>query len=615
MKKATDYPTEWNLKLLFESDDDLRMNERRKKIEQSTKAFVDKWKHNKNYLSNPNILKEALDEYELWAKNSGVNDDLNGNNLTGDEGYYFWLRSQQDQNDPKIKAKMNNIHDFTVNIENQMQFFQLSLAKITQKHQRIFLHDEKLKKYKYYLARVFAEAKYVLDDEIEKVLNLKASVAYSNWVKMTSSFLAKEEREVIDEKGIKAKKTLSDIYALLRDTDKKVRDSAAEAFADILQEYVDVAEYELNSVLQNKKIDDELRGAKRPDEIRHVFDDVDSEIIDSLRAAVAKRFDISKKYYALKAKLFGVKQLKYHERGVPYGEFNKKYTYSEAVNLVQNSLHRLDSSFSDIFMHFINDGRIDAFPRKGKRSGAFCVYNLITQPVYIMLNHTDTLQDVLTMAHEVGHGINNELMRKQQHSLYFSTPVATAEVASNFIEDFVLHDLTMNLPEKLRLSVLMYQLDNLIASIFRQIACYNFEFELHNSFRERGYLSNQEIGKIFQKNMRAYMGDAVEQTSGQADTFWVYWPHIRDFFYVYSYASGLLISKALQNNVKQNPRFVENVKDFLSAGRSDSPRNIFLRTGIDISKSEFWDSGLDEIEILLVEAEQLAQKQINKKLK
>jgi oligoendopeptidase F len=227
-------------------------------------------------------------------------------------------------------------------------------------------------------------------------------------------------------------------------------------------------------------------------------------------------------------------------------------------------------------------------------------------PTYILLNHTDKLNDVLTLAHETGHGINNELIKQKQNALNFDTPLATAEVASTFMEDFVLAELEKETDEELKLSLMMMKLNDDISTIFRQIALYNFEGELHKTFRERGYLSKTEIGKLFQKHMSAYMGNRVEQSEG-SENWWTYWSHIRTYFYVYSYSSGLLISKSLQASVKKDSRFIEKVKEFLSAGTSDSPKNIFKKLDIDITDKKFWDKGLDEVESLLNETEKLAK--------
>jgi oligoendopeptidase F len=154
---------------------------------------------------------------------------------------------------------------------------------------------------------------------------------------------------------------------------------------------------------------------------------------------------------------------------------------------------------------------------------------------------------------------------------------------------------------------MVMKLNEEVSTIFRQAACYMFEQELHDDFRKKGYLSKEEIGRLFRKHMSAYMGEYVEQSEG-SENWWVYWSHIRHFFYVYSYASGLLISKSLQNSVKKDPGFIENVKGFLSEGLSDSPRNIFRKLGIDITDRHFWNKGLDEVEALLHETTSLAEK-------
>jgi oligoendopeptidase F len=266
----------------------------------------------------------------------------------------------------------------------------------------------------------------------------------------------------------------------------------------------------------------------------------------------------------------------------------------------------IDSEFSNIFSNFLNNGAFDVFLYIGKTSGAFCVYFLKSQPVYILLNYNNTLQDVITLAHEVGHGINDELMR-QQNALNFKTSIATAEVASTFMEDFVLEDILANADDNLRLSIMMMKLNSLVNSIFRQVALFKFEQEIHSIFRVKGYLSKEELGEIFYKNMTAYLGDSVSFSNHDKNN-WVAWPHIRLYFYVYSYASGLLISKYLQKEFKKDHSFIIKIKDFLAAGSSVSPKELFNNLNIDISNIDFWQTGLDEIEILLNETEVLAKK-------
>lgn len=588
----------WNLSPLFKNDNDPEMEKEKKRVEEESYKFINKWKAREDYLKDPLILKTALDEYENLQRFYGTK---------GKIGYYFDRRSSQEQDNPNVKAKSAKIEDFGEKIFNDIRFFAYKIAKIPEKEQKKFLSHEKLKEYKHLLEGLFENAKYLLSEPEEKILTLTARSGYYNWVSMVSEFLSKEEQEVVLEDGKKAKINYSQIRSLLDSKNKKTRDSAADAFNNILSKHVDTAENEINSILQNKKINDDLRGIERPDLTRHISDDIDSEVVDTLLSAVSSRNDISKRFYKLKAKLLGVKKLEYHERNVEYGNIDKEYSYDDSVNLIYKTFSNLDTEFAEIFKMFVEDGAIDVYPKKGKGAGAYCAHSLITQPTYILLNHTDKLNDVLTIAHEAGHGINNELIKKKQNALNFETALSTAEVASTFMEDFVLQDLLKSANDELKLSILMMKLNSDVSTIFRQVACYMFEQELHKKFREKGYLSKEEIGKIFQKHMEAYMGDFVEQSEG-SENWWVYWSHIRYFFYVYSYASGLLISKSMQNSVKKDAKFVEKVKDFLSVGTSESPKDSFAKMGIDIKSSAFWNKGLDEIETLLGQTENLAKK-------
>ena len=580
----------WDLSPLFTGDDDPKIEVAKKEAEVATLAFVKKWQGREDYLREPAVLKEALDEYNDLQSKSG---------LDGGVGYYFGLRQSTDQDNPTLKAKNQIIHDFVIRLANQIQFFMLRVAKIPLGEQEKLLNFPALTSYKHLLERLFVEAKHLLSEPEEKILNLKADTASGAWQRLTANFIAKEEH---------GGKSFSEMMSLIDDRDPAVRDSAAAWLNQIFKKHLEVGEAELNAILQDKKINDELRGFSRPDQARHLGDDLETPVVDAMLEAVSVRFDLSKRFYALKAKLFGLPQLKYHERNLPYGEVDKKYSFAESVALVGSVLHKLDSDFGKIFDRFIVRGQVDVYPKKGKTSGAFCAgEESPTRPTYILLNHTDKLHDVLTLAHEVGHGINNELIKEKQNALNYGTPLATAEVASTFMEDFVLEKLAEESDEELRLALMMMKLNDDVSTIFRQVACYRFEQELHTAARTQGYLPKEKIGEIFQKHMASYMGEAVEISAG-SENWWVYWSHIRSFFYVYSYASGLLVSKAMQNLVRQDKKFIIQVKEFLATGLADSPKNIFAKMGIKIDQPKFWQQGLVEIEESLLAAENLAKK-------
>ena len=588
--------TKWDLSLLLSGDYDPKAKQIVVQAQKAYKYFVSKWQSRNDYLESPKVLKEALDEYEALARN------YDG---TGPVGYYFELRYQQDQTNSQIKSQNNKIKDIEVKLANSLEFFTNRLCRVSPEIQLKMLKNKDLKPYKHFLEKLFESAKYTLSEPEEKILNLKNQTSFENWVRMVSEFVSKEEREVLDESGNKVIKPLFDFMSLLKSQNKEVRDISARAVNEVLEKHADSAEHELNSILEDKRIDDELRGIDRPDRSRHISDDIDTDVVDAMVDAVSMRFDISNRYYKLKAKVMGVPKLAYHERNVTLGNLNKKYPYEKAVDMVGKTFKTLDSQFAQIFYDMVKSGKIDVYPEKGKCGGAFCTHRGLKDPVYILLNHTGRLDNVATLGHEMGHAINDVLISRAQNALNNNSPTSTAEVASTFMEDFVFERASQEYGPKDRLYLIMEKLNDDVSTIFRQVACYKFEQELHRLYRDKNYLTKNEIGQIFTKHMGAYMGDAVEQSLG-SQNWWIYWSHIRSFFYVYSYASGLLISKSLQNMVKRDKTQIEKVKKFLSSGLSESPKKLFMDMGIDISDAKFWNQGLSKVEVLLKEAESLA---------
>ena len=588
----------WDLGLIFESENDPKIVSTRQEVEEVAKAFIKKWKEREDYLSEPSVLLEALDEYEKWQSEYGYYDA---------EVFYFSLKTSLNQLDTDLKAKYNQILEKAKKLINESQFFSLLVAKIKAGDQAKFLEYPGLAKYKHYLESLFKSAKHQLSEAEEKIMLLKGATSHSNWTKMVSSFISKEEKKVLLPDGTRKIKSFAEIMALLSSKDKPVRDEAGKAVNQILAKHVDVAEHEINSILANKKVDDELRNFAKAESARLLADDIEEEIVGMMVKSVSERFDIPARWYQLKAKLLGLPRLAYYERLAEYGQMKDDYSYDEAALMVSKVFNELDPEIGGIFDSFEKNEQIDVYPTKGKSDGAYCAAASPSLPTFILMNFTGRFNDICTLAHEAGHGVNDELMKKAQNALTFDSPLSTAEVASTFMEDFVLESVAKKADEETRLAILVKKMDDDVSTIFRQVAGFLFEKELHQKFREKGYLSKKEIGVIFQKNMVAYMGDGVEKTKG-SENWWVYWSHFRRFFYVYSYASGLLISKSLQGAVKADSSFIQKVKGFLSAGSSDSPKNIFGKMNIDIEDKEFWNRGIGETEKLLEEIETLAKK-------
>lgn len=578
----------WNLTGLFTSDTDSEIAHAEQAAQTATTAFSKKWSDRTDYHTDPNVLHIALKEYEQLLANNGL--------LARNWGYWH-LRSEQNQNDTAVKAKLLSTQELSEKLANSVRFFTLAIQKIAPDKQAPFLQNPQLKPYRHWLERQFAAGPHMLSEAEENILALKASTSYTQWVQLTEECLAKEERDG---------KPLAVLSNLCSDHRQSVRDRAAKHINEIVGAYVPIATAELNAILAHKKTEDELRGFTRPDASRHLDDDIESDVVDAMIMAVSKRQAISHRYYALKATIWGKKRLHYHERNITVPTAEAKLSYTKSLDLVEATFRELHPDFGDKVRAFDTEGRIDVFPRQGKSGGAFCSYVAAKLPVYVLLNHTDRLRDALVIAHELGHGLNGEYMSVESE-LNYGGPTSTAEVASTFFEDFVLQKLLAEADDETKLSLLMQQVTDEVSTIFRQVALYRFEQALHTTFRKDGYLDATTISTLFTKELQAYLGSAVEMTPG-CETRWTDWPHIRYFFYVYSYASGLLISKALQASVRRDPRFIEQVKVFLSSGSSRSPYALFKELGLDIKQADFWNTGLDEIEQHLDEVTKLARK-------
>ncbi|MGI5898289.1 MAG: M3 family oligoendopeptidase [Candidatus Dojkabacteria bacterium] len=575
----------WNTEILYKGMSDPQIERDIETAQRKNALFVSKWTKDQRYLNNPRVLLSALTEYEELQRRYGQ---------CTKPYYYFYLLNSLDQTDTDIKARLNQISEIATKLENQIQFFELNISKVDEDQQKKFLKSPLLRNYKHYLERLFAVSKYLLSDKEEQVFNLTSKTSHSNWVNMVSELLDKQKIEVKDENNKKIEISYNEISRFLDSKDRKVRDYAAKQYNQVNGKYLEIAEFEMNSILENKKIADEYRGVSRPDLTRYIGDDMDTEVIDMVAKVVTENFDIPQKYYVLKAKQLNQRKLKYYERNVPIGDIHLEYSYDEGMDLVKRTFKNLDKSFLEVVEKFERNGQYDVYPREGKSGGGFCVTVSNDLPTYILLNHTNKLNDVLTIAHESGHGIHSEFSRTQSE-LNSGHPTSLAEVASTFFEDFVLEEILKDSSDDVKHTVMYQKMNNDISTIFRQIAFLNFEKELHEKFRSNGYLSKEHISDLFVKHMKAYMGDVVTDDDSMRYG-WIYVSHFRRFFYVYSYATGLLISKALQSMVKEDKRNIALVKKFLSAGSTKSPKEIFKDMGIDITKKEFWLKGIKEIE-------------------
>ncbi len=592
---AVSYLTKWNLSDFYKSDTDPQIDLDVDSFKTKAEAFISKWKARSDYMSSADGLLELLVEIE----------DLRS--FGSEPFYYLYLRRNQDDKNEYIKAKSNKIEEISTKISNDLEFLTQNISRLPKDKQELFLSDKKLTNYHYALKNMFETAKYKLGEEAEQVDNLLSKLAFSDWTTMVEEKLSGNTKSVALENSIKKKYTYTQLFPFIENKDKEIRHKAAKAINAIMREVAEFALYELNAVLAYKKIEDDLRKYSRPDASTLISDDIDFDVIDALLDVVSANNTQAHAFYEFKARLLGLPFLEYYERGLSYGDITKDYTFDDGVTIVNKVFEKLDKDFSDIFISLLKGGKFDVFPELGKSGGAFCLPMNKNFPAFILLNHTNKLDDVTTIAHEMGHAINNVYMMRAQTEFNVGSSLATAEVASTFMEDFVYTHLLEGVSDEDRLTLLIKKLDVVFSAIHRQVACYKFEQSLHTAYRQTGYISQENIGQLFTKHMSAYMGPAVKQTAG-SENWWVYWSHIRSFFYVYSYASGHLISMSMQRKLREDKTFINEIKKFLSSGISRSPKDIFLDLGIDISSKVFWEEGMKEIDTMYQEAVSLAKK-------
>lgn len=570
--------TTWNFKLFYKNDKDPQIEKDFKTFEKAVTSFEKKYRNNSDCLKNTDKLLTSCKDYEkLMTMTEFVK-----------PYFYFNLKKDIDSSNKFLNSKVNEYQEKLNKISNKIIFFGLNLGKIDVVKQKEFLKDSKLKKYHYYLLKIFEDAKYNLSEPEEKIINLYNISANTMWVDGLSKALSQAE-VVFQGKAL----PINEALGILSDLKTKDRRKLGDLISLKLIEYSDFCEAEINAVYNTKKISDELRGFKNP--YQETVKNYDNEeiVVDNLIKVVTDNYKISHRFYKIKAKLLREGRLNYSDRAASVGTINKNFSFEESVKIIRESFGNVDDKYSDIFNRYLKNGQIDVHPQKGKRGGAYCwgVYGL---PTFVLLNDTGNYNSVLTIAHEMGHAIHTELSHGQP-PVYADYTMSVAETASTLFENFAFEEIYKKLSSKEKIIALHNKINNSISTVFRQVACFNFEKELHETIRKNGYCSKEDISKIMNKHMKNYLGPVFD-LKDEDGYFFVNWSHIRRFFYVYSYAFGHLISDALYLEYKKDNTFKHKIEQFLKAGGSKSPEDIFAEIGIDIRNPKFFENGLKAIE-------------------
>ena len=572
------YQTKWDLSLIYKSATDPQIKKDLQKVERAFANFAKKYTADKGHLTSPLKLKQSLKDYEAL-------ENLPTSNA------YLYFNYQQDLNsrDKKLEAKLNQLEARLQKVSKLILFFPIELSKIEESKQREFLADPNLATYKYFLERLFKEGKHTLTTAEEKIMNLMSLPAKSMWIRgnenlVTESTIKWQGREL----------PIPSAIGKIPSLPLKERRALHLAVVTKLKEISQTSENELNAIVTHKKIADELRGFTKPYEATALGYQTDMETVENLVKTVSKHFSIAKRFYKVKAKMHKLKVMTYPDRAAEVGKLKKEINFDKAVEITKSAFQKVDPVYRELLEDFLTKGEIDVYPKLGKRGGAYCSsqYGL---PTYILLNHQNNFDSVMTLAHELGHAFHSHFSFKHQPAVYRDYTIATAEVASTLFENFVFDEVLPTLSPKEQVVALHNKIMGSVQTIFRQIACFNFEVELHETIRREGHLPKDKIAALMNKHMQSYLGPIfkLEDNDGY---FYVYWSHVRRFFYVFSYAFGELVSNALYEEYQKDAKFKAKIKQFLSAGGSASPEDIFKQIGIDVRDPKFFELGLKKIE-------------------
>lgn len=578
---------DWDLQgLYYTSEHDPQIEKDLKKTERAYRAFAKKYQDS-DFTSSAKKLRAALDDFEA----------LTALAVARKPGYYFSFRTVLDAGDTVAQKQLALIDNRLTKASNEVLFFGLAIGNIAKDTQKQYLQDTLLEKYWYDLSQTFKNAKHLLTEPEEKILSLKSDVSRGMWINGTDKILSKRN-VVYKGETIPLNAAIDRVNTLSSKERPKLWKLCTDQFKDLAE----IAENEINAVVTNKKINDELRGYKTPYEATiSAYENNEKSVLALVEAISTKGFALSRKYYNLKAKQAGVKKIPYANRADDVGK-PVTLPFTEAVTICRDTFYGIRQQYGAIFDTMLENGQIDVYPKSGKSGGAFCAH-ATNIPTFVMLNQVDSTRSFTTLAHEMGHAIHSE-RSKTQPPIYDGYSTTTAETASTLFEGLAQQRLIDALPESQKLNMLNQRIGEAIATICRQIAFFNFEKELHETIRAEGAMTWQEMAKLFQKHVKAYMGPAVDVTEEDGLSF-VYVGHFRNFFYVYTYAYGELMSNIMTQKYKENPDFVEKIDAFLTAGGSDTVENIFKSIGINANKTETFLESLKTLEQDIKEFEKL----------
>jgi oligoendopeptidase F len=542
----------------------------------------------------PELLLAALRELESLAEQMDR------------PSVYAGLLHAAKTDDPKRGALLSRTRELRTAINKHLIFFDLEWVRLADGPAVRLMSSPQLARYRHYLEQQRAWRPHRLTEPEEKILDEKAITGRAAWVRLFDETVS-SLKFPFEHGGKVESLSLQQILAKLYDADRGARKAAAEGVTSGLQDNARLLTFLFNNLVLDHKSDCDLRKFAGPMEPRNLANEIGRPVVDALMTAAERHQGIVARYYRLKGRLLGLEPLYDYDRYAPLFPDMPECDWPTARRIVSESYQAFSPKAGGVIRKFFDRNWIDAELRAGKRGGAFSSSAVPSAHPYILMNFTDKLRDVMTLAHELGHGLHQYLSRPVGY-LQCDTPLTTAEMASVFGEMLTFHRLLELYSEpRTRLAMLCSKIEDGFATVFRQVVLTRFEQKLHAARQEQGELTADQMGELWMEANRPMHGDAVTLT----DDYRWWWSYIGHFihvpFYCYAYAFGELLVLALVQKYKQEgPAFVPRYLELLSSGGSDAPDRLLAKIGVDVNDPGFWELGLRLLRDMVAEAEQLA---------
>jgi oligoendopeptidase F len=514
--------------------------------------------------------------------------------LAGRAANFAHLRFAADTEDPAHGALMQLVSERGTAIQTRLLFFELEWVEVPDERAEELLATEGMEFARHYLAMERRYRPHLLSKPEETIATELSVTGRGAWTRLfdelTSAIRVELESE---EEPVSLDIALSRLFH----PDRDERRRTAEAVTAALEPGLRTRAYVFNTLLHNKAIVDRLRDYPNWLAARNLSNEASDESVQALVEAVKGRYGLARRWYETKARLLGVERLADYDRMAAVSDDDVEIPWSEGRDLVLDSFGSFSDRAAEIAGRFFEERWIDAPPSPSKRGGAFSASTVPSVHPYVMLNYTDRRRDVLTLAHELGHGLHQTLAR-EQGVFHQDTPLTVAETASVFAEEVVFGRLLDQTDDPAsRLGLLAEAVEGQIATVFRQIAMNQFEDQVHTARRGEGELSVERIGEIWAGTQVELLGDSVEVTDGYR-SWWSYVPHfIGSPGYVYAYAYGQLLALSVYKlYTERGEDMVPGYLEMLSAGGSLPPEELGKLVGVDLTDPGFWDSGLALVE-------------------